>query len=174
MELNYIQDMRKIILIRGAIAAGKSSLVKELQRLLNDVSVIDMDAFKRMIDYKSPSLWRTSTAFNTALFLAEKLMLLDRTIVVDIHSSKEYQFLEYQALAKKNNYEMVSFLLYPPLQVCLERNRSRIITDVIYKITDDTVKEYWEELFKVEGEKVYDTSDFTPETVAKDIVTYLT
>lgn len=162
--------MNKIILIRGPICAGKTTTVNLLRERLEDVSVIDVDAFKRAIDYTQASEWRDRLAFKTSLFLADNLMGLNRTIMADIHSNKEYQYDRYKELAERNNYRLFSFLLYPPLKVCQERNLNREIPDVLYKITDREIEEYWDKPFHIKGEPVIDSSIIKPSEVVEFIL----
>lgn len=129
-----------------------------------------MDHFKRSIDHVLPSEWRDKMAFDIALYMADKIMKLERTIIADIHSARPYQYEKYQELARANNYELISFLLYPPLGVCLERNNKRKIPDIKYEVRDEDVKEYWQTVHHIAGEKVIDTSCLDPEEVVKEIL----
>lgn len=162
--------MKKIILIRGPICAGKTTTVSLLKERLDDVSIIDMDAFKRAIDHTHASEWRDRLAFRSALSLADDLMKMDRTIVADIHSNKGYQYEGYRELANKNDYKLFSFLLYPPLRVCQKRNSERKIPGVRYKISNREIGDYWINPCKIEGEEVIDSSVFNPRQVLETIL----
>ncbi len=162
--------MKKLILIRGPICAGKSTTVKLLSELIDDCSVIDQDSIKRSIDGKKVSEWRDKIAFQTTLYLADQLMKKERTIIADIHSSKGYQYDEYKKLTGNNDYELFSFLLYPPLEVCLERNARRKIPDVAYQITDEEIKQYWENPSYVPEEHKFDTAKVSAGDIVNTIV----
>jgi predicted kinase len=162
--------MKKLVLIRGPICAGKTTTVNLIKERLDEVSVIDVDAFKRAIDYTHASEWRDRLAFDTALFLADNLMKLNRTIIADIHSNKRYQYDKYKELAEKNDYYLYSYLLYPSLDVCLKRNRSREIPDVLYKITDKEIEEYWINPYLVDDESMINSSNKNPCQIAEFIL----
>ncbi|MGY4893326.1 MAG: AAA family ATPase [Candidatus Saccharimonadota bacterium] len=158
---------KNLILIRGPVGAGKTSVVEALRNKLNDVSIIDFDAFKRQIDNTQSSEWRRRIALNTALYLCQQLMNEDRTIVVDIHSCFRDQYEHYVALAKQNSYRVSSYLIYPPLQTCLQRAGERIVPDISYAIDATMIKKYWKDTFLLKGEPIYDD----PSMTAKDIAT---
>jgi len=150
--------MNRLILIRGPICAGKSTTASCLQNALGRCSLIDQDCLKRAIDRKEPSDWRDNIAFDTTLYLTNLLMARGRDIIADIHSSIPRQYDEYKKLALKHGYKLFSFLLYPPLQTCLERNLKRVIPDVQYKTSDSDIKKYWENVYTVKDEQMFDTS----------------
>lgn len=159
----------KIILIRGPICAGKTTTINLLKDKFDNASYIDFDAFKRAIDWTQPSQWRTELAFKSALNLAEELMKRGRNILADIHSSKKYQFEAYKQLAEKYDYGFHSFLLYPPLHVCLCRNLNREIPDVKYKVTEQEIIDYWQQTFKITGEDVFNTANIDVQEIIKFI-----
>lgn len=162
--------MNRLIIIRGPICAGKSTTELALQNSLEKSSLVDQDSLKRAIDRTGSSEWRSKIAFDTTLHLADLLMATGRDIIADVQSSKPLQYEEYVKLALKNNYKLFSFLLYPPLDVCLERNRKRPIPDVQYTISDNDIKKYWENVYEVKGEYIFDTSVLTTENLVKEIL----
>lgn len=159
-----------LILIRGPICAGKTTVVQGLSDILVDCSVVDQDFLKRGIDKIKPSLWRDKIAFDTTLFLVEQLMKKRRLIVADIHSAVRRQYVEYRKLARKYDYPLFSFLLYPPLEVCIERNQKRVIPDVRYEVSDQDIRRYWEKVFSVIDELIFDTSTMSVEEVKNVII----
>jgi len=159
----------KLILIRGPICAGKSTTVELLRQRIADSSYIDFDAYKRAIDANQASEWRDRMAFESALYLAKQLMKKKRVIIADIHSSKRHQYNKYRKLAKRFGYEFYSFLIYPPLIVCLRRNEQRKIPSVNYVISDQEVMDYWEKTFMIKGEKFFDSSKKAPERIVDTI-----
>ncbi len=161
---------KNLILIRGPVGAGKTSVVETLRNKLNDVSIIDFDAFKRQIDNTRSSEWRRRIAFNTALYLCQQLMNEDRTIIVDIHSCFRDQYEHYVALAKQNSYRVSSYLIYPPLQTCLQRAGKRIVPDITYEIDTEMIKRYWNNTFFIAGEPIYDDPVMVPEDIATSIL----
>ncbi|MBS3094838.1 AAA family ATPase [Candidatus Pacearchaeota archaeon] len=162
--------MKRLILIRGPICAGKSTTARALLENLEESSLVDQDSIKRAIDYRMSSDWRDKIAFDTTLYLANLLMKEKRDIIADIHSSIHGQYESYKKLASKNNYNLFSFLLYPPLEVCQQRSRIREIPDIKYKITDEDVERYWKNPHKVLGETVFDSSVIKTEGIVKIIL----
>ncbi|MEK7463480.1 MAG: AAA family ATPase [Patescibacteria group bacterium] len=162
--------MKKIILIRGPICSGKSTVARLLFERNNNSSLIDEDVLKRTIERTKTPKWRSSLAFETALFLTEKLMRRKRTIIADVHSSKKDRYIKYKKLADKYNYTLHSFLLYPPLNTCIERNKLRDIPDVAYKISRKSIEKYWRVLHKVAGEQVFSDSKIEPALIANKIL----
>lgn len=159
----------KIVIIRGPVGAGKTSVVTELRELVGDVSVIDFDSFKRQIDNKASSDWRRTIALQTAGFLANKLMESARDIIVDIHSSSREQINLYKALASKHDYLLVSYLLYPPLEICKGRAKARVVSDILYEIDDEMIEKYWHETFFIDSEVKFSDPDLVPGDIASKI-----
>lgn len=160
----------KIIIIRGPICAGKTTTINLLKEKFTKASYIDFDSFKRAIDWTQPSDWRDKLAFKSALNLAEELMKRQRNILADIHSSKKYQYQAYKNLAAKYSYEFNSFLLYPPLHVCLCRNLNREIPDVKYSVTEQEIIDYWKNTFKIPAEDSFNTGTIKVEEIIDYIV----
>ncbi|MCX6740425.1 MAG: hypothetical protein NTZ49_04330 [Candidatus Parcubacteria bacterium] len=162
--------MPMIILIRGPICAGKSTVVSLLKEKIADISHIDFDAFKRGIDWTKRSTWRTRLAYKTAMFLAEELMQVRRSIIADIHSHQKYQYQGYQRLAKIHYYKLFSFLLYPPLTTILQRDQARPLLDVRYRFSPKELTIDWYKTFRLPGETLFDTSSLKPEDVVAQIL----
>lgn len=144
-----------LIIIRGAVGAGKTSVVESLREKLGDVSIIDFDAFKRQIDNTKSSAWRREIAVDTSLYFCERIMQERRDIIVDIHSSQIDLYQRYAALAKANNYTMSSFMLHPDLEVCIQRAKDRIVPDIAYDIDEAMIERYWNAAVLIEGEMVF-------------------
>lgn len=162
--------MNRLILIRGPICSGKSTTASLLRKFIEPCSLIDQDSLKRAIDNQNPSEWRDKMAFDTTLYLADQLMEKRRDIIADIHSSIRRQYDNYKMLAQKYDYKLFSFLLYPPLNVCIERNSLRNIPDVRYKITEEEIRKYWENPYQVKDEIIFDSSTISPEEIVKNII----
>lgn len=162
--------MKRLILIRGPICAGKSTTVRLLQAAIGECSLLDQDNLKRTIDWQRPSVWRDRVAFDTTLYLADALMKRWRDIIADIHSAIPRQYNEYKKLAAKHRYRFFTVLLYPPLTVCLERNKRRVIPDVKYVVTAQDIEHYWKKLHQVKGELVIDTAKVKTAAVVRTIL----
>lgn len=132
----------KIVIIRGSVGAGKSSVIEVLARSISDVSSVDFDAFKRHIDSTESSEWRRKIAMNTALFLCEQLMQAKRNILVDIPSSQDDFLAAYRALAVKYGYALHSFMLHPPIEACIDRARKRVVPGISYAIDRKMIEKY--------------------------------
>ena len=159
-----------LILIRGSICAGKTTTVALLKEKIAKASHIDFDAFKRSIDWTKRSVWRTRLAYKTALTLAEELMLRQRNIIADIHASQKYQYFGYRKLAKANNYELFTFLLYCPLCTCLSRNIARPIEGVQYQLSAAELTTDWYKAFRLPNEPMLDSSRYQPEELVGQIL----
>jgi|GEM_PF-1921017 len=162
--------MSRLILIRGPICAGKSTTAKSLLDEIKNCSLVDQDIIKRAIDKNMQSDWRDRIAFDTTIYLSNLLMKERRNIIADVHSSIPRQYEDYRQLAGKNNYLMLSFLIYPPLEVCQQRNRAREIPDINYKITDEDVKKYWDNPYFVENEIVLDSPILSTREIIEKIL----
>jgi len=159
--------MKRLILVRGSICAGKSTTSRLVRRALRDSSHVDFDVFKMLIDDEKSSEWRRDLAIKIGFSLASELMKLGRTIIVETHSRK-YYYKRLERLAKANGYKLTSFLLEPPLEVCLDRNRAKMRDK--YKISDNKIKRSWRETFYVPGEIKFDTSKSSPQKIANKII----
>jgi predicted kinase len=159
----------KIVIIRGPVGAGKTSVVTELRELMEDASIVDFDSFKRQIDNKASSDWRRTLALQTAGFLTDKLMKSGRDIIIDIHSSSSEQLDLYNALAHKYDYSLTSYLLYPPLEICQTRAKTRIVSDILYEIDDGMIEKYWRETFFLDSEEKFSDPDLAPKDIASMI-----
>jgi predicted kinase len=162
--------MKKLILIRGPICSGKSTLARLLIKKIPNCSLIDEDILKVAIEPNKTPKWRSNLAFETSLFLTEKLIQKKRTIMAEFHSSKKDRYIGYKKLAERYNYKIYSFLIYPPLDTCIERSKLRIIPDVTYKISSQDIKKYWEKLYKVENEVVFDNPELSPTSIRDQIL----
>ena len=99
------------VLIRGPICAGKSSVVKDLKKIIPNSSHVAADAIKRSIDWRKATRWRSELAFKTVIFLTNELIKFERNIIIDIHASKLHEYEYYKNLAQENGYHFYSFLI---------------------------------------------------------------
>ena len=161
---------KKLIIIRGPIAAGKTTLVGSLKNKLKNASAVDYDVFKVMIDHTKPSSWRRQTAFRCAAFLINEIMKKGRAIIVDTHATNRNQYLALKKIAKQNGYSLFSFLLYPPLDFCFKLNAGREIPGIKYKIGKKIVRDYWKNIVFIKGEPVFDPSRQSHAHIARQII----
>lgn len=160
----------QLILIRGPIGAGKSSVVSALRKSLKAASAIDFDELKRQIDNTASSDWRREVALDTALYLCERLMKKKRLIIADIHSSHREQLDGFINLARQNGYKATSFLLNPPIATCIERAANRTVPGITYRIDKAMVEEYWHNTVYVAGETVFDDPEIPVSEIADEVI----
>lgn len=170
IKMKKIKPKQSIIVIRGPIGSGKSTTANLLRKHLSNASMVDYDVFKRMIDHTQSSSWRQKMAFNTALFLTEEVIKKGRTVILDIHSAKSYQYLELRKLAEKYKISFRSYLLRPPLETCFQFVAKRQIPDIKYKLNKIKITTYWKQLYKVKNEPVFDSSKMTTRQIVNKIL----
>lgn len=163
----------QLIIIRGPIGAGKSSLIDAMRHSLQEVSVVEIDTIKKQIDITAAVPWRLEVAIDTALFLTQQLMSKERVIIVDIHSSRKEHLDKYVDLAKTNRYKATSFLLYPPLEVCKERFQKRLASGVKNNIDDTKLVKQWQDTVFVEDEVTFKDPQLSPDQIAAQIIAHL-
>lgn len=161
---------QELIIIRGPVGAGKSSVVKELRKRISASSIVDFDSFKRQIDNSESSSWRRDIAIDTALFMTERVMHQKRAVIIDIHSSQINLLQRYVQLANNMQYKVTSFLIYPPLEVCLERAAKRIVPDINYQIDIEMINRYWSETVFIDGEMQFTDTSLSAADIAESIV----
>jgi len=158
-----------MIVIRGPICAGKSSLCYALRDSIPNSSLVSADKIKRAIDNTTASRWRDEIAFKNTVHLTKLLIKVKRVVIIDIHSNNLKQLNIFKALARRNRYNFNSYLLFQPLATCIERNHNRAIPDVKYSITDNEIKSYWKSTIKIKGEKIIDTSLLAVTDICRNI-----
>jgi predicted ABC-type ATPase len=148
-----------IIVIRGPIGVGKSSVAQALhQKMSERASLIEPDAIKRMIDPIQSSAWRREVAHNSALFLVDQILKVPRSVVVEAHTKYPEMLGRYQTIAAKNNAFCVNVLLTAPLEVCLARADQRHIPGIDYRVDHAMVEDYYCNLEPGQHDLVFDTS----------------
>lgn len=162
-----------MIIIRGPIGSGKSTVANILRKHFPNSSLVDYDVFKRMIDHTKSTPWRQRMAFRTSLYLCEEIIKKKRTVILDIHSAKKYQYEGLKRLAEKYRFPVQSFLLRPPLETCFQFVSKRHIPDIKYQINKTKIIEYWKKLYRVPGEPVFDSSRLTARQIANQILKIL-
>lgn len=170
----YVSGMKELIIIRGPIGAGKTSVVRSLCQLLPNSSGIECDAIKRMIDPHESSEWRRDIAIRSGVFLAGQLLRINRTAVAEIHANRPDQLAQFRCIGRDHNVEARTYLLKPPLDICLERVRGRFVPDISYAIDDSMVREHYGGILFEPGEREFDSSAASPELIASEIAEELT
>jgi predicted kinase len=160
----------KLIVLRGPICSGKSTVSRVLREQLRNSSVADFDAIKQQIDYRASSSWRRDIALRTAVYLAGELLQTDRNVIAEIHSAIPVEYDAFQQAASVHNCPFLSFLIMAPLDVCLQRNRDRAIRDVWYMPKDSEVIDYWNKTYTIPEEPQYDTTRKATDEIVLDIL----
>ena len=163
----------KLVLIRGPICSGKSMVTRVLREKLDQASLADFDSIKQQIDFRASSNWRREIALRTAVFLAGELLNAERTVIAEVHSAFHEQYEAFKNVAEMHQRPFYSFLITAPMDVCLQRNRSRRIPDPWYAPGDAAVREHWEKTEHIAGEPEFDTSRQTVRDIVTSILDYV-
>lgn len=76
----------------------------------------------------------------------------------------------YIELANTMRYNVSSFLVYPALEVCLERAAKRIVPDINYEIDTNMIQRYWSETVFVNNEMKFTDTALSPVDIAESII----
>jgi predicted kinase len=155
--------MSKLIIFRGPIGAGKTSLMQSLARILPDTSAIEIDALKRMFDSRASTDWRRKASFDTALYIAKYALASGRNVIAETHSKRPEQQECFSRLAQINpGLIYTSVLVTAPLDICIKRSKKRVVPGIGYAIDESMIKSYYHGLKPLPGEVVIDTTNITP------------
>jgi predicted kinase len=167
----YFTPMPYLIVLRGPIGAGKTSLLHSLADILPNSSVIEVDALKRMLDPHSSSSWRRETAFEVALIMAKRALATGRNIIAETHSKQpeQQQFFSQLALDTPGSIYK-SVLVTAPLNVCKKRSQARHVPGIHYSIDVPMVESYYTGLDPLPEEVVIDTNQVSPQLGALMII----
>lgn len=163
--------MSELIVLRGPIGAGKTSIMQSIARQLPHCAKIEIDCLKRMLDTHESSDWRREIAFNAALYMTQQALVNGRSVVTETHSKRPEQQLQFRQLSDTipgANYRSV--LVRAPFSVCLERSQKRIVPDINYAIDTAMVAAYYGGLEPLPNELVVDTTELSAENAASMIV----
>ncbi len=167
--------MPKLIILRGPIGAGKTSLMNSLARNLPNTSVIEVDALKRMFDPSASTDWRRKAAFDSALYMTKQALSAGRNVIAETHAKRPEQQKYFYDLAQKiPKLTYMTVLVTAPLKVCIERSQKRFVPNISYPIDATMVKSYYAGLKPLPNEIVIDTSKVTPKLGAQMILATLT
>lgn len=162
--------MPKLIIIRGAICAGKTTTVCLLRESLPDYALIEPDVFKQMADKTKSSIWRKIIAEKTALFFLTELMKRGRGIIITLHGHDLKMYRLIKKLAFVYRYQATSFLLVVPLKTCLIRNNNRGVPGMNYRIPKSKLINFLKNTKTIKGERVFDTSLQSTKEVVQNIL----
>jgi predicted kinase len=163
--------MPNLIILRGPIGAGKTSLMHSLANTLPNTSVIEVDALKRMFDSHASTDWRREAAFSAALYMAKRALSSGRNVIAETHSKRPEQQKCFKDLVREiPSLVFKSVLVIAPLNVCIERSKQRFVPDISYDIDERMVKSYYVGLEPLPDEIVVDTSSVSPQLGAEMIL----
>ncbi len=163
--------MQHLVVLRGPIGAGKTSLMQEVSRQLPDCSAIEIDALKRIADPNKSSPWRRNVALETGAFMTRKLLETGRSVVTEAHARWGEQTELFREVSRQlSGVAFSSFLVYAPYDVCLERATARDVPDIAYAIDEAMISSYYVNLDPLPGETVVDTSVMDPAVAAQYII----
>lgn len=166
--------MPNLIVLRGPIGAGKTSIMQEVCNRLPNWSSIEIDALKRMVDPHASSEWRRKVSLAGGLAMAEQLLQHGRSVITEAHSRWPEQSDRFQALAAKlATVTFKSFLVVAPLEVCLQRAAQRTVPGIDYGIDEPMVTAYHTNLDPLPNEPVIDTTWHSSAWGAELIIEYV-
>lgn len=164
--------MPHLIVLRGPIGAGKSSIMKEVHDLLPGSSVVEIDTIKRMIDPTGSSARRRRTALNTSVYLTRSLLEHGRSVITETHTRWQDQALRFKTLAATMaDVVFTSFLVTTPYSVCNDREKRRYVPDITsHRIDEPMVNSYYVSLEPLQDEPVPDTSPLSAQAAGRFII----
>jgi len=159
-----------LIVVRGPIGVGKSSVSKGLQRGLPHASFIETDVLKHMAGPDGSSPWRRRIAHDTSAFMVQQLLKVPRTAIIEVHTKYPEEVDRYAAMAADLSVPSVNVLLTAPLEVCRERTVNRPMPGVVYEPDYSLVDAYYCNLEPQPGDLVYDTTNLGATAIVADIL----
>jgi predicted kinase len=163
--------MSHVIILRGPIGAGKTTVMKQIAQALPDCSAIELDGLKRMIDPEMSSEWRREVALNSAVFMGRTLLARGRSIVAEVHSRWQEQSYEFLKLAEDfADAELHRVLVTAPYETCAARVGQRAVDGIGYEIDERMLADYYVNLTPSPAETVIDTSLIGPAEAGSIVV----
>jgi|GEM_PF-3714296 len=160
-----------MVVLRGPIGAGKTSLMQEVSRQLPNCSAVEIDALKRMADPEASSAWRRDVALETGAFMTQKLLENGRSVVTETHARWREQTERFRNISQRlSGVAFSSFLVYAPYDICLERITKRSIPDITYAIDEAMISSYYVNLDPLSDEAAIDTSVVDPPAAVNFII----
>ena len=166
--------MNYLILVNGPIAAGKTTVATQLQRGLPGSSLAECDAIKRMIEPNASSEWRREVALSSTAFLIGQLLRVGRNVIAETHIRRPEQASKFACVARDFGAQVMSYLLNPPLDVCIERAAERVTPGIAYQIDDEMVRHYYEGAGGSPYDASFDTSTTSTEDITSRIISDVT
>jgi|GEM_PF-3587162 len=148
-------ERAKLLVIRGPMCAGKTTLGESLRRKHMQASHLVPDALIQMVDHLASSEFRRQLVHDTILFMASQLLLQKRLVIVEVYGQDREFYDRLMDLAKRVQVGAMSVLLYPPLETCLARNRNPD-RGARTNLSEDIISTHWRNTFRIEGELVFE------------------
>lgn len=163
-----------LIVIRGPIGVGKSSVSKATHELIADrASIVETDAIKRMLDPNESSDWRRDVAHASAAYIVEQLLKIPRTGIIEVHTKYPRELDRLADVAQRSGAPLLNVLLAAPLEVCQKRAASRQTPELGYAIDRQMVENYYCNTEPRPSDMVFDTTAMLPGEIAADIISNL-
>lgn len=156
-----------VIIIRGPIGVGKSTISGLLERKLANTNHVDVDKIKHKLGGR-PSESRTSRAHQIARQRVRSLIKQKKNIIIE----EIFRWNDYSAMKKlvKNiNYHIVKIYLKAPLDVLIKRDQARIVKHKGHEI----VKEFYKKIRPVDEDLNLDTSKMSKQKLVSSIIKYI-
>jgi predicted kinase len=166
---------RTIILFLGYQGSGKTTVIKELKKLL-DYVVCSGDEIREEVYANNPTLERqaaSNLARKTLLDLIKSHVAQGNNIILDANlGSKLPEIVGFIDQAPQFKYKILIYYLYAPKEILLERIRSRPKITGAYQGTEQefyTQLERIGDLEKASFNAKFDTTLLSPQEIAKAI-----
>lgn len=154
--------MPNLVILRGPIGAGKTSIMHRVRDELPEFCAVELDALKRMLDPQMSSSWRRNAALAGGIAMSADLLESDRSVITETHSRWPEQAERLERVASEiGDVSVHRFLVTAPFETCLKRAVQREIPGISYAIDATMVREYYANLEPEPGETVIDTSTMT-------------
>ena len=167
--------MKKLLLLRGAVGSGKSSLVTKLG--LDDYTISN-DRIRVMLGSRelTPSGFRLPHSVNKQTYdiahsLLEERMKRGEFTVVDAVNSDYNSCKYYMDLANKYRYEIAYYQMETSLKECLKINKSR---DYFKQVAKGKVVELYKKIDKsnLPIRRIYDINKYIDEVKVFNLDSY--
>lgn len=162
--------MSNIIIIRGAICAGKTTTSTLLRDNLADYALIEPDIIKQMVDRTRSSTWRRQITDKTMIFMFNELVKRKRNVIVALHGHDMMQYRKIRRIGIDHGAKIYSFLLTAPLDVCMARNERRGAPGMCYKIPKSKILDFIKKTKIIKGEPIFNTETQTALMIVKAII----
>lgn len=155
------------ILLRGPAGAGKSTLGELLKKRLPNAVHLDVDRFKHIISLES-SKTRSTIAHNVGLYFLKQLMEHEFPIIVEEIFLPEY-YQEVSVFLKKLPYTLLRVFITAPLEVLVERDRTRSVKTKGREV----ISRLHSEIQPIDEDLVIDSSKYSSDEIVEMILAKL-